>query len=117
MKRSWGLGWGPPLEILKNSFGLRSSYIPSDCQRGSRLGIVLCKSRKTREEMGKPGKALGSPEKAGEEMQTDPNQHRVSSREHTPPPPQDLDLEQPCWTREGPVRGAGRVPLEHRPRF
>lgn len=76
-----GLGVGGHSEILRNSIGLRSTYIPSDSQRGSRIGIVTLKD-KQREEMEKPGRVMGSPQKAEDEMQKDPFWHWLSSREH-----------------------------------
>lgn len=111
--------WGALPKIIRNSIGLRRTYSPSNSQRGSRLGIVTLKNKKTKRRDGKTREGLGIPKEGRRQMQKDPTGTGYA-QENMPdsPQPKKQDWKSPVGLGKGQtVRIAGRVPLEHHPPF
>lgn len=103
-------------DILRNSVGLRRSYIPSASQRGSRLGIVTLKTKMTKKRDGEAREGLEIPKEGrggSSETQAGPGY----PQENVPDTLlQGKGLEQSCWAGKEPdSRVVQRIPLEHHP--
>lgn len=108
-----GLGWGPFPEILRNSFGLRSSYIPPDSQRSSRHCHV--EGQEDKEKRWKVRKDLGiHREGGGGDAKRPKLALDILKRTCLTPQPKRWDWNSPAGLGRGQIiRGTGRVPLEH----
>lgn len=117
-EESLGLGMGVLPDILRNSVGLRRSYIPSASHRGSRLGVVTLKTKMTKKRDGEAREGLEIPKEGrggSAETQAGPGY----PQENVPDTLlQGTELEQSCWAGKKPdSRGRAEDPSEASPSF